>query len=240
MRLSDGPADVRRAQRLRHVAFIDAVGNASRPDRLDRDPLDALCRHMLVESRRGRLLCTCRLLPLRDGREIDRSHAARHYDLSALAHYDRPMIEVARFCVRPGLRNADVLRVAWNFLARYVEEQDAAMLFGCSSFRGADPERHVGALALLRDRHQGPACWTPGAKAPQVQRFADLPPSKPDPRRTAGAVPPLLRAYLAFGGWVGDHAVIDRDLDTLHVFTAVEVRAVPERRARFLRREAGG
>jgi L-ornithine Nalpha-acyltransferase len=36
-------------------------------------------------------------------------------------------------------------------------------------------------------------------------------------------LPPLLRTYLGMGGWVSDHAVVDRELDTLHVFTCVEV-----------------
>jgi len=48
-------------------------------------------------------------------------------------------------------------------------------------------------------------------------------------------MPPLLRAYLRMGGWVSDHAVIDRDLGTLHVFTGLEIRAVPPARARALR-----
>ena len=48
-------------------------------------------------------------------------------------------------------------------------------------------------------------------------------------------MPPLLRSYLAMGGWVSDHAVVDRDMNTLHVFTGLEVRAIPPARARALR-----
>jgi L-ornithine Nalpha-acyltransferase len=48
-------------------------------------------------------------------------------------------------------------------------------------------------------------------------------------------MPPLLRTYLAMGGWVSDHAVVDRDLNTLHVFTGLEIRAIPPARARLLR-----
>ena len=48
-------------------------------------------------------------------------------------------------------------------------------------------------------------------------------------------MPPLLRGYLSLGGWVSDHAVIDEDLDTLHVFTGVEIRNVPNRIAILLR-----
>ena len=37
-------------------------------------------------------------------------------------------------------------------------------------------------------------------------------------------MPPLLRTYLLMGGWVSDHAVVDRHMDTLHVFTGLEIR----------------
>ena len=36
-------------------------------------------------------------------------------------------------------------------------------------------------------------------------------------------MPPLLRSYLALGGWVSDHAVVDPGLQTMHVFTGVEI-----------------
>ena len=47
-------------------------------------------------------------------------------------------------------------------------------------------------------------------------------------------MPPLLRAYLLMGGWVSDHAVIDNKLNTLHVFTGLEVSKIPAAKKRFL------
>jgi len=52
-------------------------------------------------------------------------------------------------------------------------------------------------------------------------------------------MPPLLRTYLMMGGWVSDHAVIDADLGTLHVFTGLEIAAIPPARKRLLRAVAG-
>ena len=52
-------------------------------------------------------------------------------------------------------------------------------------------------------------------------------------------MPPLLRTYLAMGGWVGRHAVLDRGLGTIHVLTAVETARIPPARARALRALAG-
>ena len=47
-------------------------------------------------------------------------------------------------------------------------------------------------------------------------------------------MPSLLRAYLLMGGWVSDHAVIDKKLNTLHVFTGLEVSKIPNAKKRFL------
>ena len=60
-----------------------------------------------------------------------------------------------------------------------------------------------------------------------------------DRRAALAGLPPLLRTYLGMGGWDSDHAVIDRELDTLHVFTCVEVDRVPSARAASLRAVAG-
>jgi hypothetical protein len=48
-------------------------------------------------------------------------------------------------------------------------------------------------------------------------------------------MPPLLRTYLMMGGWVSDHAVVDDHMNTLHVFTGVEIGAIPPVRKRLLR-----
>lgn len=53
-------------------------------------------------------------------------------------------------------------------------------------------------------------------------------------------MPPLLKTYLLMGGWVSDHAVIDPHMNTLHVFTGVETKAIPESRKRLLRAVTAG
>ena len=76
-------------------------------------------------------------------------------------------------------------------------------------------------------------------KAPDVFRFAPGLRRKPDMKKARKAMPPLLRTYLLMGGWVSDHAVRDRDLGTLHVFTGLEVGRVPAHRRRALIGMAG-
>jgi putative hemolysin len=202
----------------------------------DRDLFDAVCRHVLVEDRTtGQVVCCFRMLPLANGAEIERSYSAQFYDLSRLKGYDAPMVEMGRFCIHPERRYADILRLAWGAMTAFVDAEGVQMLFGCSSFQGTEAREYYDAFALLRDRHLAPKRWLPRVKAPSVFRFAARLRSAPDLKRAQAKMPPLLRTYLLMGGWVSDHAVIDRDLGTLHVFTGLEIGAVPPARARLLR-----
>ncbi|MBK5932805.1 ornithine-acyl[acyl carrier protein] N-acyltransferase [Rhodovulum imhoffii] len=239
-RLAETPEDIRAAQRLRFVAFRAEKGQPA-VEGLDEDGFDALCHHVLVEDQRGGdLVCCFRLMPLRGGGEIGQSYSAQFYELSALQEFDGPMVEMGRFCIHPDWKDPDILRVAWGAMTRFVDEAGVEMLFGCSSFRGTEAEAYMDAFALLKDRHLAPSRWLPRVKAPNVFRFAQkLRLRKPDAKRAMRGMPPLLRSYLVMGGWVSDHAVVDRDLGTLHVFTGLEIRAIPPARKRLLRADAG-
>lgn len=240
-RLAETPADVASAQRLRHQAFIaarpGAVVEGPRALGLDADHLDDVCDHMLVEERKtGRLVCCFRMLPLNSGAEIGRTYSAQYYDLAALGDYPAPMVEMGRFCLLPGLKDHDVIRVAWGAMTEYVDERGVEMLFGCSSFEGTEAEAYRDAFALLKARHLAPKRWLPRVKAPKIFPFAKrLRLRRPNMKLATGRMPPLLRTYLMMGGWVSDHAVVDNDLNTLHVFTGLEISRVPKGRARLLR-----
>jgi putative hemolysin len=230
-RLADDAADLRRAQALRARVFRPGRGAEA-----DADAFDALCRHMLIEDRVTSELLSCfRILPLPAGAQIGQSYSAQFYDLSRLHAYASPMAEIGRFCIAPGVQDMDILRLAWGAVATVVDTSGARFLFGCSSFRGNDTAPYLDAFALLRDSHLAPDEWRPGIKASPVFSFSENPTETPDPMRALRAIPPLLRSYLAMGGWVSDHAVIDRDLGTLHVFTGLDVDTVPEGRKKLLR-----
>lgn len=235
-RLAETSEDVEATQRLRHRAFHPN----SEIDGIDCDAYDEVCSHILVEEvDTGRLVCCFRMLPLNNGAEIDRSYSAQFYELSALSEFTGPMVEMGRFCIDPEARDPDILRVAWSAMTRFVDENGVEMLFGCSSFKGTNAEAYADAFAMLKERHLAPRRWWPQVKAPAVFRFAQkLRFRKPDRKRAMIGMPPLLRTYLRMGGWVSDHAVVDQQMNTLHVFTGVEIAAIPRTRKRLLRAAA--
>lgn len=207
----------------------------------DGDAYDASCRHVLIEEiETGALVGTFRLLSLPSGKALGKSYAAQFYKLGNLSAYAKPILEIGRFCIDPAWTDGDIPRIAWAAITRIVDAEGIGLLIGCTSFKGSDPDAFADAFALLRERHLPPRGWRIGAKAPEVYPFAQILDGEPyDPRAAQGQLPPLLRSYLQLGGWVSGHAVIDRDLDTLHVFTGLEISAIPPARAAALRLIAG-
>lgn len=230
-RLAEGPADMARVMAFRRAAFPRGSGP-------EEDAQDALSAHVMVEGA-GELLAYYRVMLFGWGAGLLQGYAARFYDVTPLSGYARPIAEMGRFCLAPGGVHPDVLRLAWGAMTRLVDEGQAGLMVGCSSFRGADWEAHRPALALLAADFVGPAEHLPGRKAAEVVDYPALAGPVTDRRAALAGLPPLLRTYLGMGGWVSDHAVVDRELDTLHVFTCVEVDKVPRARAASLRAVAG-
>lgn len=230
-RLADSNEDVGRVQALRWQAF--GLG----PDGgRDHDRFDRLCDHVLIEEAgTGQLVATFRLLFLPSGRTIETCYSAQFYDLERLSGIDRPLIEIGRFCLRPDRHDPDILRLGWAAITACVDKLSAGLLIGCSSFSGTDPCPYRDVFAHLARHHLAPPILRPGRRAPETIAL-EATGVDPDPGRALRAMPPLLRSYLSMGGWVSDHAVIDRKMGTLHVFTGLEVSLVPETRARSLRR----
>ncbi|MEH6645595.1 MAG: GNAT family N-acyltransferase [Sulfitobacter sp.] len=199
------------------------------------DAFDDSAQHVMVQAQdSNELLATFRMSVL-SGALLDQSYAAQYYDLSRLAAFDGPMLELGRFCIAPDHPDPDILRIAWAALTSYVNSTGVRLLFGCSSFAGTDTAAYLDAFALLKARHLAPANWAPDIRAPDVFNYAAQLDRAPDIKRANAAMPPLLRTYLMMGGWVSDHAVVDRAMGTLHVFTGLEIEAIPPARKRLLR-----
>jgi L-ornithine Nalpha-acyltransferase len=230
--LAQSSLDIEAAQKLRSLCF--ATGSP------DRDAYDRRCQHVLIkEQSSDSLVCCFRMLSLDGGADVGQSYSAQFYELSGLHSFDGKMVEMGRFCIHPDWQDPDILRVAWAAMTVYVDTKGVEMLFGCSSFAGTETTQYLDAFAMLKHRHLAPKRWLPQIKAPDVFRFAARLRRKPDAKKAMLRMPPLLRTYLMMGGWVSDHAVVDRQMNTLHVFTGLEISAISPARKRLLRALAG-
>lgn len=220
-RLAQGAGDILRAQSLRTLAFRRPAGS------LDADQFDSGLRHVMIETREGALVATFRTAVFDAGDDLSKSYAAQHYDLSIFGAQPGRKAEVGRLCLHPKADHPDILRLCWAMLAQLVVGQGLGHLFGCTSFSGSDPAGHSGAFAHLADHALGPPHLRPSARSANRIPLAGL---QADPK----GIPNLLRFYLGLGGWVADHAIIDTDLDTVHVFTALDLSALSPSKASVL------
>ncbi len=229
-RFAASAGDIEAAQALRRVTF-SKTGSGR-----DIDVFDDMFRHTLIENAEtGALVATYRWCVFESVEAARAGYTAQSYDLAPLRAFAEPVLEMGRFCVAPGAMDPNIQRIAWGVLARIVDQARIGMIFGCTSFLGNDPRVYEHAFAHLRAHHLGPQVMRPGIKARETVAFPVAPPETKDRLVALKQLPPLLRSYLGMGGWVGDHAVIDRALHTLHVFTALETARIPPNRARALR-----
>ena len=232
VRITREPTDIRAALACRSQAF----GRTKTAEVGEGDQFDNQWHHILVEDiKTGRVLGCARVMNYATGSGLHLGYSAQFYDLSRLFSLGQPVLELGRFCVLPGKQSADVIRLIWAAVTRLTDHHHSKMLVGCSSFQGIDPILHLDAFGLLGAKHLAPDNWAPLIKSGDIFQ---LPKSKPDAQariRALHQMPTLVRSYLAMGGWVSDHGVIDRDMSTIHVFTGLEVAKIPARRAARLR-----
>jgi L-ornithine Nalpha-acyltransferase len=194
----------------------------------DSDRHDADCLHLWIGRPGNPPLATLRLQHHATTASLLAGYSAEFFDLRPLAAAPGTTLELGRLCLHPQEAQASMMRLVWTAIARLVERTGAERMIGCTSLIGADPAAHRAVLGQLATRHLGPAELRPRAGTAEAFSIAGL------PAAGRARLPPILRGYMALGGWVSDMVVIDRHLDTCLVFTCVEVARMPESRRRLL------
>ncbi|MCC5986014.1 MAG: GNAT family N-acetyltransferase, partial [Rhodobacteraceae bacterium] len=149
---ASGPAAARAALDLRARVFRNGAADADR--------FDTCARHLTVqEVATGRTVAACRVFLHADRAAAARGYTGQHYDLRGLAMARAaPLLEVGRVCIVPDLRaHPDPPRLLLGRIAALALASGAGLLLGCTSFPGADPQRHAAALGYLWRHHRAAA-----------------------------------------------------------------------------------
>ena len=247
VRLAESAADIDAAQALRYRVFYEIMGARPLPGterlRRDSDPFDEICDHLLVidHSRRpsaGAIVGTYRLIRRDAARRCGRFYSAAEYDISRLISYRGEILELGRSCVEPSYRSRSVMPLLWSGIAAYVFHYDIALMFGCASLSGTDPDALAAPLSYLYHRHLAPPELRPRALERRYVEMNRLPRDAIDPAQTISALPPLIKGYLRLGGFVGDGAVVDEQFNTTDVCVVVKTDQVAEKYSRHYERRS--
>jgi len=181
---------------------------------------------------------TYRLIRREAAQRCGAFYSAAEYDIAQLISYRGEILELGRSCVDIGYRTRPAMSLLWSGIAAYVFHHDIALMFGCASLPGTDPDALAAQLSYLHYHHMAPPRLRPRALDHRYVEMRRLAADAFDPVRTLGALPPLIKGYLRLGGFVGDGAVIDEQFNTIDVCVVVKTDLVTEKYSRHYERRS--
>jgi putative hemolysin len=224
LRLAAGAADLRAAQALRFEVFNLEMNEGlaeSYATRLDADPFDAVCDHLLVEeTATGAVVGTYRLQTGERARAARGYYSEQEFDFTPYEAVRGEILELGRACVHRGHRNLAVLGLLWKGIAGYARERRARYLIGCSSLTSQEPAEGAALYFEFRARHLAPEALR---TVPQPAHACPLDVlAAPAPK-----VPKLLGAYLSIGARICGPPAIDRAFKTIDFLTLMDLDTLP-------------
>jgi len=113
-------------------------------------------------------------------------------------------------------------------LAQYIADHHVEILFGVASFHGIDPQKLAQPLSLLHHRHLAPEELRVKALQCGYQALDILSKDAVNRRAAMVQMPPLIKAYLRLGGYVGEGAFVDQEFNTIDVCLVVDTSRMNE------------
>ncbi len=236
VRLARDDAELRAAQRLRYQVFVEEMGaKASTEDhaaRLERDRFDPYFDHLLLLFE-GRVVGAYRLMRTDMAAAGIGFYSAGEFDLSRLEN--RRALELGRSCIARDFRGGAGMHLLWDGLGDYVTRHNIGLLFGVASFPGVDIAPLKEALTFLHHKYLAPDDLRVRSKS--YLSLDQMAWEMVDQRAALTQIPPLIRAYLRLGGFVGDGAFVDHGFNTVDVCLIMDTARMVRRYKDFYSRE---
>jgi L-ornithine Nalpha-acyltransferase len=248
VRLAKTVQDIHAAQELRYKTFYEEMGAKASPEmarlRRDFDKHDDFCDHLLLvdhaRKNKNAVIGTYRLIRREAADKCDGFYSSSEYDISRIVSYPGEILELGRSCIDSEYRTGPVMQLLWRGLSLYVARHNIALLFGCASLPGIDPQALKIPLSYLYHHHLAPPALRTKALPERYvdmkllpreafdpnAAFEDL---KLDPRGGNNSLPPLIKGYIRVGGFVGDGAVIDYQFNTTDICIIVKTDLMTRR-----------
>ncbi len=239
VRLAADESEILAAQRLRYHVFYEEMSAEPTAEMVaagrDFDVFDPRCDHLLVidhdRTDADAVVGTYRV-QRQEMAERHGYYSAGEYDIGALIERGRRLgglLELGRSCVHPDYRTNGTIHLLWRCITDYVRAFRITTMFGCASLAGRDPDRLALPLSYLYHHHLAPPPLRARALGDLHVEMNRMPADATAPRAALRSLPPLVKAYLRLGGYVGDGAVVDHQFGTTDIFIVVPLEEVRDR-----------
>jgi putative hemolysin len=232
--------EVRQAQQLRHLVFVEEMGArltvpSGTPEGHDADMFDAYCEHLLVRAvmdggNSDEVVGTYRVLTPEAAKRAGGLYSETEFDLTRLRPLRNRMVELGRSCVHPQWRSGGAIMALWGALTEFMVRDDLDTMVGCASVSMRDGGHVAASLwRQLRETHLAPIeCQVhPRLPLPVNELRQDL----------AVEVPALIKGYLRCGAKVLGPPAWDPDFNTADLPMMMRMQDLPARyRRHFLGR----
>jgi putative hemolysin len=204
-----------KAKQLRQKSFF-----VNSKKKIDSDEFDQFCDHLIVIDKSVAsdfVVGTYRLLFKEKNEKYKKFYSESEFDISNLFKKNISMLEAGRSCVDRNYRDGKIIKLLWRGLAFYIIQKKVDLIFGCASFPSSNYSEFKNQLSYLNHFHKPPQRFSTRPKN-KLKADIDILSSKNiNKDEEFRLLPPLIKAYIRAGAWIGKGAVVDKKFNTTDV-----------------------
>ena len=242
LKIAETSEELHDEQRLRYKVFVEEMGANVADDchasRMEYDKFDQDFDHLILIDSLNRntaenVVGVYRLMLNTSVSKNRGFYSSSEYNLDKLIKADRKILELGRSCIDKQHRGGVALHMMWNGLAQYVIDNNVEVLFGVASFHGVDINLINHALSYLHYNHLAPVELRPIAIGENKIDMNILNKSDVEKMSALKQIPPLIKAYIRLGGFIGFGASVDVDFNSIDVCLVMDTKNMSEKYKKF-------
>ena len=136
------------------------------------------------------------------------------------------MLEAGRSCVHENYRDGRIIKLLWRGLASYIIKKKIDLIFGCASFPSSNHKLFMNQLSYLHHYHMPPKQYLTKPLDHIKADYEVLEKNDFEQEHQFRALPPLIKAYIRTGAWIGPGAIIDKQFNTTDVFIILKAENI--------------
>ena len=231
--INDSHSLINQVKDLRQKSFF----KNSKSKQSDSDEYDKFCDHLVVIDKSVAddfVVGTYRLLLKPKFLARQRFYSESEFDISKLLDGNKStLLEAGRSCVHEQYRDGRIIRLLWRGLATYIVNNRVDLIFGCASFPSSNYNLFTKQLSYLYHYHKTPKTLSTSPVKKLEANFNIMHKNKIDIEQEFRNLPPLIKAYIRVGAWIGPGAIVDLKFDTTDVLIVLNSKKILKKYAQL-------